>query len=488
VARFKYLKRWIGNAGEIDFRSLLLFRVTFFSVFAFDLLQRLVRMDLYYLDSGMLSRVQALLDRTHWFVHPLLFTSTNNIIVTGFFLLAVGACGLIIFGVHTRWSIALLWLIWASIIDRNRFVNDGSSALRGVILFWSLFLPWQQLEAWISLTPSKRVMNTTFRSLAGFGLIFQIACIYFFSSLLKSGSYWYDRPLAMSKMFSYECVATPVAQAMLRYPVALAVLTRGTKWIEILGPIFLLSNFRLVGLVPLLLLHLGIIVFLNLGVFPVICIAMLLVCLPSSFWTGQFSLPVTFGKFSIILILSVRTWLCNILYSVKLALTSATTKTIFLSLSIGFIILLNLKALFEPAEKTKWMSEVGHILTLNQRWRFFAPKPPEFDFWFVAAGEMIDGELVDLFKRPTEPISWKKPVDFRDKVYPDEFKRKYFEKIKTDGGRGIRLRAYGDYLCRHWKNDGLKRLEIYELSEPFDPASGNYQKIKLLERECTNAR
>ncbi len=87
----------------------------------------------------------------------------------------------------------------------------------------------------------------------------------------------------------FEQFLTPWAQYLRPYPVLLSWLTRGIYWFELIGPLLLFSPFwttrlRMVAIIAFVLMHAGIGIFMNIGIFTWVAPLSMLGLLPTEVW------------------------------------------------------------------------------------------------------------------------------------------------------------------------------------------------------------
>ena len=157
-----------------DLRSLAAFRIVLAALVLVDLASRAPDLYAHYTDRGVLPRsilLQEALNR--WQV-------SLNLMSGELFVQAL------LFDVAALAALALL-------VGYPLILNSGDTLLR-MLLFWGMFLPlgahWSVDRA-LKAAPSRLSMR--FLSLATVGLLMQIAFVYWFTAILKSGPEWRSR-------------------------------------------------------------------------------------------------------------------------------------------------------------------------------------------------------------------------------------------------------------------------------------------------------
>ena len=207
-------------------------------------------------------------------------------------LIVVPFAVMMLVGFKTRWAVLLCWLTYgltirATFLDADLSVDVGDYILT-LSLFWSIFLPLGRhlsLDARGGTAPPVR-----FLSLASAAFLLQVFIIYLSAGLLKEMNEWVFDATAMEAILSNERFAGGFSEWILQFPTALAVMSVGTIALEVIGSILIivpgksLPKRRLVIVPMFIALHLGIALFMNLGVFPYICMFVWLIFLPSNVW------------------------------------------------------------------------------------------------------------------------------------------------------------------------------------------------------------
>ncbi|MBI2682798.1 MAG: HTTM domain-containing protein [Acidobacteriales bacterium] len=286
-ATFQFLE---DNFG-LDLRSLAFFRVALALIVIGDLIYRARDLEAFYTDFGLLPRytlIGQFADRwiisVHnmsglWQVQALLF------LIAGIFAV------MMLLGWRTRLATFLCWFMVLSLDNRNPVILQGGDTLFRMLLFWAMFLPlgaYYSVDAALDPEPVRPRPQRIF-SVASLALMLQIAFVYWFSVIAKSGPEWRHDGTAVYFALSLEQFATPFGHWMTRFPGFLRFLTFFTLVVEALGPVFLFipgfkGAFRMLGVMFLIGLQLGFASMLWVGHFPFIGTAMMLAMIPSWFW------------------------------------------------------------------------------------------------------------------------------------------------------------------------------------------------------------
>src|SRR5690606_39044948 len=120
--------------------------------------------------------------------------------------------------------------------------------------------------------------NTCVIGIATACILLQMAFMYLFTAILKSGAPWHITFDALTHALRNKEFSTDLGQYLAQFESINRVLTFGTYWLEILCVLSLFSpwktmRLRALATVLLVLLHLGIVLTMNVGTFSITSIA-----------------------------------------------------------------------------------------------------------------------------------------------------------------------------------------------------------------------
>ena len=274
-----------------DLRSLAAFRVVLALLVLADLGMRATDFYAHYTDDGVLPRDQlleeGLLDNWDFSLNLINGEPFFQALLFG---VGVGAALGMLVGYRTRLLTIVAWVILLSIQNRNPMVLNAGDTLLRLLLFWSMFLPlgaYWSVDRALKASPPRLAMR--FVSLATVGLFLQIAFMYWFTAILKSGDEWRVDGTALYIALNLDSFVTPLGTYLTQFPELLKVLTFGTLGLEAFGPLLLFFPFftgpvRTATVLAFMSLHYGIWSTMEIGLFPFTS-ALCMVCfLPSWFW------------------------------------------------------------------------------------------------------------------------------------------------------------------------------------------------------------
>ncbi len=455
---------WRTRAATVftaDLRSLAAFRIALASVILVDLGGRALNLSAHYTDAGVLPRSALLGQRgllEGW-------TLSVNVIDGGLtfqaaVFVAAGLAALaLLAGWYTRLATIVLWVLVVSIEWRNPLVMGAGEILLRLLLFWAMFLP---LDAWWSLDARRRdgpAPAVRLLSVPTAALFLQIAFVYWFAVILKSGPEWRFDGTAIYYALGVDQLATPLGHFLWGFPNLLRPLTFGVLAIEAFAPFLLLSpvfnaRARVIGVALIVSLHVGIWSTMGMGIFPFVAAGCMVCFLPGEFWDRWAArrrrpAPADGPR--------LRTpQAVNVVAGIALAYVLAWNITTVTDLSL-------------PTAAAR----AGRIIGLSQIWDMFAPSPLRDDGWYVVAGTLSDGRRVDVAgvlrgDQSLRRISWRRPDSIRA-TYRSERWRKYLEEVRNRfPGLTPNL---GRYICRSWNEHHAQgaKLVQYQMTFMGDP-------------------
>lgn len=455
----KKLSQWFEAAkleiASIDYRALAFFRIFFGIVVFLNFLTKGFDLQAFYTKFGIYPMELYIEHMSKW-QHSFHLTSDELWFQYILLIFSLVVSFAFIVGYKTKISTIILWLLVVSLHNRNYLILHSGDALIRIMLFWSIFLPLGKQFSMDFFLGKGKLINEKLSyvaSLATFAALIQILYVYFFTALLKDHPEWHTTFEAVYYAMSLDQFTTPTGKFLLGFPLLLKMMTAMTFYLELLGPILLLIPFfqrhiRLFVPFGFIGLHIGLLVTMDLGLFPLVCIACWCLFLPKKIW--DIVLP---RKENIVLLLE------NGLAPLKKTLPAKKEytlsenldilKQIFILFSLICVTTWNVTSLnFIPYRAPNYMRPFISVLRLDQYWSMFSPYPMRADGWFVIEGKLKDGSIVDPWSN-TKNIQWEKPDDFYF-FYKSTQWRKYLTNVWLESDQD-RLRLYfGKYVCRKW--------------------------------------
>lgn len=314
-------RQWFPQV-DLDLRSLAVGRMALGAVLLWDLSERMQDVDSFYGDKGCCPRHVVLSGgdpRLRPSDFSIYFAVGSNEMVKAALAIVGGisSCCLLL-GYGTRKAAFACWVHWRSIETRNGVIHQAGDLLLRLLLWWAMFLPLGACWSVDSNTVFVDAHDVPCSKLAAFGLLQQMACVYYFTALFKVDPSWtgggrvdlgrtgagYQRMSSAIRLVlsNYGFRREPLASWLLQVASSLPsgwlpascfditwFLTRASWWIEIcalplLFGVVPLISLRLVAVVTFISFHVGIAMTMRIGLFPAICIAGWLLVVPSCIW------------------------------------------------------------------------------------------------------------------------------------------------------------------------------------------------------------
>ena len=456
VTRLERVAGWLSAVFGIDTRSLAVFRIGLALTILLDLVLRAQDLGAHYTDAGVLPRALLAAEvgsRIPW--APVLLNLNPHFLFGGLigqalvFVAAGATAVLLLVGWRTWWVTVASWILLASLHGRNPgALNTGDVVLR-MLLFWSMFLP---LGARWSMDAARRSGWSPFRPRVVVGgaaaaLLLQVGFIYTFNALFKTGAAWTTDFTALEMALGGETWTSAWGQRLLEYPELLNVMTRFVIGLERYGPILAFLPFfngpaRMLAVVLFVAFHIGILVWMRTGIFPVACIVAWLVFLPTWLWEklgvgGDVASRLRLPRWRGLAALAI----------------------------LGYVFLWNVGTVWDGVRPRGMWSAPAYLLRVEQRWSMFSPQPPSRTRYLVARGATDTGAAVDLLNGAAFGQIERRPAGRYDRVRW----RNYFGYVGSNGTRELRERLAA-YLGDGWNSsrvgqEQLTSVRLYVVSE-----------------------
>ncbi|WP_169054314.1 HTTM domain-containing protein [Nitratireductor sp. XY-223] len=285
---------WFRPAGirtifGVDLRTLALFRILLGTYLLADICLRLRDLSAHYTDQGVMPRAVQM-DYLSLGSYSLHLANGSAFYQGLLFAVAAVAALLMIFGWKTRLAVIASWILLISVQNRNTFILSGEDNLAVLLTFWAMFLPLgARYSVDAALDPSTDNTSNRYFSIATLALLVQGMSMYFFSALLKSDARWMSDGTAVYYALNLDYMVTPFGLWFRQFEPLLKILTYYVFWLELVGPILIFSPFfhrtlRVILMCAFITMHLGFMLCLEIGLFPVISIIMNLTFLPGRTW------------------------------------------------------------------------------------------------------------------------------------------------------------------------------------------------------------
>jgi hypothetical protein len=490
---------------SIDGRALAAFRIALGALLLADLALRSRNLVAFYTDRGVLPREALFADYGQVYsLHALWGEAWIQAVV--FLIAGVFALALLV-GYRTRLAAVVSWLLLVSLHVRNPMVLNGGDSLFRMLLFWGMFLPlgtcWSVDAARREgkRDPDRSTERSTVASVATAALLLQMVLLYVTNAIHKSrGEQWLNGE-AVVYVFSLDQFTVLLGNVLAPYYGLLRVFTYAWITLVILAPLMLLSAGKVRVLLATLLagMHLGMLVTMQIGLFPLVVVAGLLPFYPAWVWDRVADLAERFGVAA--RARRLGTGLARRLYlrphvssdggtdeTGERSPADTASRIVAQGVPLFFLALIvfsNVQAA-GLAEVPETGQEILETTETDQHWRMFAPDPLGTDGWYVVPGELEDGSTVDV--RNGGAVNWDRPPNI-DATYPTARWRKYLRNVWSAANKNHES-YYAHYLCGRWNRThetDVSSVKLYYMAQPSQPynATEPVSRRFLREHDCS---
>ncbi len=484
---------------SLDTRALSLMRICLGMILLADWIIRLNSLTAHYTNEGLMPT--ELLYAHNWKpgYYSLFLISDSIYWQYTLFITAIIFSFFFLIGYFTRFATFILWILIISIHVRNPYVLQGGDELLRISLFWCLFLPLGNHYS-VDKLQSDKIDEKKIFSVASIGFMLLIFSVYFFSALLKTSDEWRTEGSALYYALSLDQMALPLGKVLLNYPTLMKYITLSVFYLEIIAPLLFFipiynKYFRTIGVISLILLHIGIGSTLLVGLFFLIGITTLIALFPSEAidWKAK-RFPRVLLRLNPIPFLnnlfpsfkSIR----NMGNKLKMYLSNFYTQTL-LNFSLLFIICIciiwnigNIKG--SGLTVSAPFKAVTYSLGLHQDWGMFAPRVFKDDGWYVLDAHTSNNKQIDIYKEGKE-TTFEKPESVMKYIKGDRW-RKYEENFLMIDYEYIRP-YYCKYALKQWNETHSEKIDSLSIIYMKERTLPNYQKViptKEILCNCTN--
>jgi hypothetical protein len=466
----KILKENFISLFKLDLRALACMRICIALCLIIDLVIRISDLNSHYTNEGTLPLEALFRHAWPYFNFSIYTISGSSELLIIIFLVNFFCMLCLLIGYRTKLFTILCWVFLLSLHNRNPFILQAGDDLLRLTLFWAIFLPWGYCYSIDSLKIAKlKYQKYSYQSLAGFVYILQITIMYFFSALLKDTPEWNSDFTALYYALSLDQILMPAGKLIYPYQSLLTYLTVTVYYLELLFPFLLLIPFRtralrIIFFIAMALFHAGIMLCLNVGLFPLISVTCMIALIPEHVID-----KISRYKFSEQMQLAGN----------KIRLFFAFHRTYFFPkenfFSSSFMIFLfvfafiwNLQTTMQSPEylsidSSNWIIRVFRI---DQHWGMFAPSVFKDDGWFILEGKTNDGQNINIQEKGSK-INYDKP-EYVAGMFKNDRWRKYSENILMVHYAFLRP-YYCSYLMKKWNLEHpdiqIKKLNIIYMKE-----------------------
>jgi hypothetical protein len=482
----KYIKAFVLPLFTFDLRSISLLRIGVGLALLIDLIIRFYNLEAHYTDYGVLP-LEALF-RLSWneYFFSIHAMSGLPLFQALIFLLNLVCIVSLLVGYRTKLFTILCWIFLISLHNRNPLIHQGGDDLLRLLVFWGMFLPWNYYYSIDAQRNEDVKKPVSFFSIACFGLMLQVGYVYFFSALLKSSSEWTSEYSALYYALSLDQIVMPVGRLIYPFEGFLKVSTMMVYYIELILPITLLipvytKFFRSAFVVIITMLHVGIVLCLNVGLFPLVGIVSLIVLLPGSF---TIRIIEYFKRLKIYNFTGSSKFIASY---IKNKYSYNPTESYWVKPIVAFFIIYafnwNLMTIRRPNMISYIGKPIAYATRVDQHWGMFSPSVFKDDGWFVFSAKDNSEKVVDILQSGKQ-VSFQKLASVPAPLREDRW-RKYSENILLISNSKFRL-YYCSYLMNQWndhqstdatKINSLQLIYMKEISLPGYKVKGPSKEV-----------
>ncbi len=484
----------------IDIRTLGLARIYIALLLLFDLAKRGAEMSVWYFESGLLPNAMlAKYPLKPWGESFLFYVSSDTGVRVAFLLIGLVYLALL-FGIFTRVVQVLAVACVLSLQVRVDVVSNGGDFVVCNLMVWTAFLPLGSafsVDAWRANKAGKPVRSPVV-SWAVLVVTLQLAIIYFFNAIHKSGETWIDGS-AVYWLAHQERLVTGLGYWMREHlPFwVFQGFTYTSLVIEYLLPILILSPWgrpwtRRVAIAGIWALHLGIAAIANVGLFSFAMMAysMFLISPEDWEWLRDRLRARRTEDDAAVLALTLPSsdgppapsrrplrWVAHAVLAVLVV--AATSQVAAENPAISR---------FVKHEQPTWIRATVMTFRLNQGWKMFASNAPRHDMWLVVDAVTADGRHID----PLNEVA-SRYADPSLRTLPPYLAQNYYWCDYTVRIKGFRRyhKGLSDWIFSHHDRTGnpddrVVSFRVYEVSHfppgPWDDAPRDVKAKVILSK------
>jgi hypothetical protein len=454
----QWFQGWHRQALGLDLRTIACVRMGFGVILLLDLAVRSSCLRAHYTDEGVypLAAYHASGVPFSFSLHAMSGEVSFQALL---FLLNALAALALLFGWRTRAASLICWIFLLSLQNRNFLLNNGGDSWMRQMLFWGIFLPWGEKWSLDARDVAPRKDSQIF-SAATAGYCMQVFWVYVLAGFFKTGEAWWHEGSATQLSLGLAEWSGELAYYGLYFPTALKWMTFSVLVFELVGPFLFfapaaLQHLRMLSALGFVGFHIGLAIFIEIGLFPYIGMVSAAGLLPALFWKYP---PLRFLERALDRFWSPKPGTTVCPHSKRPYRPGWMTNQILT------VVILYVAAWNAGSWKQAWAPPAkiqvpGYFFGFDQYWGLFAPEPPRFHNWFVAVATLSDGRKIDLI-RDGQPVLWDCPTS--SVIYKNQRWKRMLVSMSNDFGSFTR-RPYLNYLYREWS-----------------PLFGDIQEIELI--------
>lgn len=437
----------------VDRRALAALRIALGALLLLDLVLRARDLVSFYSDLGVLPRSALARNYPSYSAVSIHAISGEVWVQVVLFLVAGAFAAALLVGYRTRLATAGSLVLLVSLHARNPMILNAGDVLFRRLLFWSIFLPLG--SRWAIESDGENEVGEWVDSVATAAILVQVVLVYFTNIAFKLQTYAWIRGEAIQYVFSLNEFTVGIAPFVAQYPTLLEV--TALAWFALLcsSPLLLvLTGWHRTALASLFAAgHVGMLVTMDLGIFPLVSLAALLPFVTPPVW-DRLGLPEggTLGRLAD-RAPSTPTWSPSLPGESQLT----TVRSLLLAVLLVTMLVLNAFAVgvVDPPESVPEAAE-------DRSWNMFG-NPPQSEIWYVAeatleSGREVTGHVSDRW--------WGGPTTGNGR-YPRARWRKFKTKLTRSGDEQLPTLLAAD-VCRRWSASDDESVRSVRLTRVHD--------------------
>jgi hypothetical protein len=471
-------RRALTRRVGIDARALAAFRVAVGLLVLADLGLRARHLTAFYTDAGVLPRstlAETAAALASLSVHAHVGSWRGQ---AALFALTAAAAVAVVVGYRTRAATAGTCYLLLSLYLRNRYVLNGGDGLLVLSLLFGVFLPlggrWS-VDAVRSADRPRRVVTPATAAFCP-----QLVVVYLANAGFKLHSDAWTSGRAVRYVLELEQFSVRLGPSAAAVPELLAAVN--WLWVGMLvaSPVLVLTTGRrrVLAVAAYAAAHVGMLLTMRLGLFPLVVVAMLSVYLPAPVWDRfERAVAPAVGRTA-----GLRDRLRARLRGGPTVPSSvgragrAVGTVVVAGLLVGSVVW--------PATAMTGVERPGEAVDVETDgyvWQLFAPTPTTTR-WVVAPATLPSGERVDALDGSA--VDWT-PTDAAD-TYPSTLWHRYLAESRN--AEAATRRPLGAYLCRRGppgRQATVRSVSVYLVEEPIPAVGGgDRRRIEVVSRDC----
>lgn len=439
----------------IHYRAIFVFRILLSILLIYDIL--FIKWEnletLFSIEHGMLNNITV----REFPIKNFLFDLSTDFEIKIFFGLSVFVFFIYGIGIFVTITGILSFVCYSLINQRYLLFISGYEQLITLFLFYSVLMQ-------IIIDDKK---NHILKKYVSYLIYFQIFCIYFFNFINKNGVTWTSGE-ALSILFANPSISKYPNNFLLQYPILCKILTLTALLIEFIIALTLLLSYKYIRLryitsLLIIMLHLMIYLFLDVGYFHVICTFYAVLILPYNFWErlnflDKFKhtfISIKLYKSIDIRIIKYTIFLFAIIIFYRCVLSS------FFSMNKNYSLRNN------TIEKLNNIKNANNIF--YQRWSMFAPNV-NTELGFITIEGVVNSKWISLSPRkPTFANNYKSyyKSDFRNQVIMLLFQNLTVENVSNNQKNIAKMFLENELYHIENKHNTLERVSLVIYSMPY---------------------